>query len=244
LCRREDTDDGGRRVQASLEHPGDGLVERQPHGFEVGLLLGPLVALRHGHLDELTGEVDDDLLARAARARAEGYEVLPLACEEVRLFYELAASRLEGVLADDVEQPGRRFPQEAAHGVAVLLEQQHPVLRVERDHRDGTGVGNELTAHRRVAEIDVFRDDVPHPAREDLLASQDGAGRELVGEDQPTAAASSVGLVPSAASAVAAAASSCRVRAAATSPAKSGCGRVGRDLNSGWACVATKYGCT
>ena len=30
--------------------------------------------------------------------------------------------------------------------------------------------------------------------------------------------------------------------AAATSPSKSGCGAVGRDLNSGWNCPAMKYG--
>src|SRR5699024_1757412 len=33
-------------------------------------------------------------------------------------------------------------------------------------------------------------------------------------------------------------------RAAATSPSNNGCGRVGRDLYSGCACVATRYGWT
>jgi hypothetical protein len=119
--------------------------------------------------------------------------------------------------------------------VAVLAQQQHALVVVQHDDRDGSGVPDDLPAHdsgrlltgrrrRPVAvEHDPLGDDVEHHALVDDLGPDDRTGLDPVRHGHQAASSSA----------------SCRARAAPIRPAKSGCADVGRDLNSGCACVET-----
>ncbi|GEA83027.1 hypothetical protein GCM10009774_28140 [Cellulomonas gelida] len=108
----------------------------------------------------------------------------------------------------------------------VLRQQQHPVVVVERDHRDRARVRHVLTHHLRLTQVDAVAREVPDTAVVDDLVLEDLVPRRDVPD----------GLVgPDAARQL----SSCRASAAATRPANSGWARFGRDLNSGCACVET-----
>ena len=82
--------------------------------------------------------------------REEVGEHGPVGCREVGLLGQLAPPRLEGRFAADVEQPGRDLPVARADGMPVLLDQQHPIVVVEREHRDRSGVLDVL-AHDRAS---------------------------------------------------------------------------------------------
>ena len=98
---------------------------------------------------EAARQVDADHLVAAARRRREVGEHRPLGCHEVGLLGELALRGRERVLAVDVEQPGGDLPVARAHRVPVLLDQQHPVVVVEREHADGAGVVHVLAHDAR-----------------------------------------------------------------------------------------------
>ena len=138
---------------------------------------------------------------------------------QVGLLGELPRRGHDELLVRDVPQPGGRLPELGAHRVPVLREQQHAVVVVERDHRDGTRVRDVLAEHLRVPEVHHVTDEVEDLPRVDDLVRHDRTRRLEVGEHQDS--------------------SPRWARAASMSPANSGCARVGRDLNSGCACVDT-----
>ena len=99
-------------------------------------------------------------------------------------------------LAVGVPEPGRQLPEVPAEGVAVLPEQQHPVLVVERHDRDRALVDDDLpdavpaAGHRDG--VPAQRDDPPLVHR---LAVQHAVlvRRRGVGHQMPTFSASSIG---------------------------------------------------
>ena len=130
-----------------------------------------------------------------------------------------------------VEQPGRDLPLARADGVPVLLDQQHPVVVVEGEHRHRAGVRDVLARRSRalVAVAEGVAPDVPDEALEDRLAFGDGQVDVLVDR-----------LALRQALLTSNSRLACwRSRAAATSPRNSGCASFGRLRSSGCACVAT-----
>lgn len=123
--------------------------------------------------------------------------------------------------------------------MAVLLHEADAVLAVEGEHRDGSRVADVLAHVRaRVTQVDLVADDVPDPPLHDDLAVPHGLRVVLVVEAlRRHGASASTGTLGRSTSTSRAA--RCSSMAAPMSPANSGCARVGRDLNSGWACVAT-----
>ena len=202
------------------------------------LLAVPLVALVSGHLAQVAGQEHPQRLARSAGAGVVVDEQVPLAGREVGLLVQLARRREVGRLAVDVEQAGGQLPLERPDGVAVLLHQHDPLLLVEREHGHGAGVVDEVPGDdTALAQVHLLADDVPDAPVERPRAREHRPG---------------VAVGHAAAQACASAGSWCRGRSTSTSrdarwasmaapisPAKSGCARVGRDLNSGCAWVDT-----
>ena len=172
------------------------------------------MAFGFGNEAEVTGEVEADRFAAAARGQAGVAEDFPAGGDEIGLFGEFALRRVEGVLAGNVEQSGGHLPQAGAHGMTVLLDEEDLLLLVHTGHGHGTGVGHEVADEPfGLRQVEGVADDVPHGTPVDHLGVGDLRRIRLV-----------VQLAHSA---------HCLFRAAATRPAKSGCGRVGRDLSSG-----------
>ena len=121
----------------------------------------------------------------------------------------------------------------------VLADHQDLPCLIEGHHRDGPG----MLHHLALDDLAVRHQDRVAAERDDGAPGVLGGGdhRPLLGnvlEDHPLtgdhALAAARRPVP-----LAVTDRACSF-AAETSPVKSGCGRVGRDRNSGWACVATK----
>ena len=99
------------------------------------------------------GQEDVDRPRRCRRGREElDRAALHVVGDEVGLLGELALRRRERRLARHVEQAGGDLPVAVADRMPVLLDQQHALVVVDREHRDGTGVVDVL-AHDLVAVV-------------------------------------------------------------------------------------------
>ena len=94
---------------------------------------------------------------------------LPLRCDE-------------RVLPLDVEQAGRQLPRMGRDRVAVLADEQHPVLVVERQHGDRTGVVDDLAGELLVVVAEGVASHVPDGALEDCLPGEELGLLVLVAE--------------------------------------------------------------
>ena len=174
------------------------------------------------------------------------------------LLAELPLRGLERVLALDVEQAGRQLDEPHRGRVPVLVQHQHPLLVVDGQDHHGAGVlehqpaeplvgpagrRDQVAAHRE------RRGAVPDPLH---LVHRPGLGP--VDDHRPRhrpgrLAHGATGSMWSASgprcgaaardSSIGNRSSRCRVDGRPTSPANSGCGRVGRERSSGCAWVAT-----
>src|SRR5215471_8933963 len=147
-------------------------------------------------------------------------------------------------LTGHVPQPRRDLPEEMAHRVPVLADEQHLAGVVERDDGHGAGMLHDVPwCHIPIGHADLIgpqhHEGAPRPPRPALYRPVPPAVTEpRFGQFHGHALA---------AARCALAAGAVRTilecsRAAATSPVNSGCGRVGRERNSGCAWVATRYG--
>src|SRR5690625_176125 len=142
--------------------------------------------------------------------------------------------------------------------MAVLLEEEHPPVVVERHDTDSTQVtyvdALERRAVGRLHRVQCQRQErVPvllrrrthgpalGPVGQSLPGIEQVAGQPRMGRaiGHPRTCTSGTTY-----SSTGNRNSRCRSIAAVTSPANNGCARVGRDNSSGCACVATKKGCT
>src|SRR5665648_284786 len=248
MCR-QDADHGAGVVQLTGHHGLVGLVKVDP-------------ADRHAVLPTLTGEslampdadeVPGKEYAQSFRDTSGRTEVVdedvPAAGDQVSLLVKLAGRAQPGRLPRDIEQTGGQLPLERTDRVAILLDQQHLVTAgdlSECHDRDRTRVVDILAPDRAgLTEVDGVAPDVPDHTLEHHRAVQDRTLLEPVGQVNATqdlgiqthcAATVSLPLGLSTSTRREALWAS---RAAPTNPAKSGCARVGRDRNSGWAWVAT-----
>src|SRR5215216_4725628 len=121
--------------------------------------------------------------------------------------------------------------------MSILPYQSHPLMIIERDHSYCSWMleilpGDQGAARRDHLILDILGD----PALSQHRGRLDGPaqlhiGQLLGAENRPRWSSSTGSRV-----------ASLRSSAASTRPTKSGCGLVGRDLSSGCAWVATKYG--
>src|SRR5215469_1632630 len=157
------------------------------------------------------------------------------------LLEQLSPGRLDERLAGHVTQSRRDLPEGGTDRVPVLPDHEDPIFVIESQDGDRARVlndfpGNEVT----VGQLDGIR-----AQRHDVPASQEGRlpnrpGAWFVANISHAQALATGRPAPAAATASPAGTARLRSSAAATSPLKSGCGRVGLDSNSGCACVATK----
>ena len=118
------------------------------------------------------------------------------------------------------------------------MDQQHPLLPVQREDGDRARVVQVLPAHDTgLAEVEGVADDVPDHPVEQLFAAVDRSLRERVAQ-------LAVGLRTHALAAAWTSTSTsrsarCRASAAPTRPANSGWAASGRERNSGCAWVPT-----
>lgn len=146
-----------RVVQLAREDPADQVRERDAGDLHVGLLLGDLVPLPLG-LRQIPREEDPDGLVGSAGRGEEVGQHPPLARLGVRLLVQLPLGRAQRVLTGYVQQPGRELPQPVPHGVAELLEDQHPLLLVEGEDAHRARVHLVVAAHHRaVGHPDLVR---------------------------------------------------------------------------------------
>ena len=91
------------------------------------------------------------------------------------------------VFARLVEQAGRQLPFAHAHRVPVLLDQQHPVVVVDREHRDGARVVDVLPGDRGAVVAEAVPAHAPDAAVEDEVAAGDRREGRLIlqREDEP-----------------------------------------------------------
>src|SRR6476661_5019781 len=85
----KDPDDGGRVVQAALQHGPDGIVERDPVQLDFRFLVGTFVQLVAGDVAQATGQVDADRLAGGARRVEEVGQHVPARSHQVSFLREL-----------------------------------------------------------------------------------------------------------------------------------------------------------
>ena len=140
---------------------------------------------------------------------------------------ELALRGTERVLSGHVERAGGHFPTEAIEGRAVLADHADLVALVDREYRDRAEVGDHVALEGRAVVLD-----------RSLLNAEDVGLQELLGSNDAERLAHNVASTDSG-SMMWGSRPSARAAAALMRPRKSGCGRSGRDLNSGWACVPT-----
>ena len=98
------------------------------------------------------------------------------------------AAAVLGVLAVDVHQPGRQFPEAAAQRVPVLLDHDHRSVIVQGNDRDGAVVlddlprGDAATGHDDIVDADVHHQPVVDAAGsldpEQPVGAADAAGLE------------------------------------------------------------------
>jgi hypothetical protein len=139
-----------------------------------------------------------------------------------RMAPQVGAHCLERRFVGDVEQTRRELVQPPPHRVPVLVHEEDLgalPLAPERDHRDGTRVLDDVALRRDPSRHgDLVAADRPDATPEGRGGADDAVlVRHYSGSMRESA----------------------RWAAAATSPANSGCARVGRDRNSGWAWVPT-----
>ena len=190
-----------------------------------------------------TSQVDPQGFLASARGGDDVDEDAPVIGSEHGLLGQLPLSCHQEVLAVDVEQTGRRLDENHAHRMTVLPHHRDAVLVIEGDDAHRAGMAHVLT-------IDVLPgrgddsviDEVAHPTGGLHLVVNDlpalVAVPALLAHLSASFLATSLAVSLGASLAVALACST----AAATSPRNSGWACVGRDLSSGWAWVATKYG--
>src|SRR5215472_15302215 len=121
----------------------------------------------------------------------------------------------------------------------VLTDEQHLSCLVHRNDPDRARVLDHLTPDfLAIGHPDGIAPDAHDLAGDDGLAVYDRPGAYEVFERRCGAHAVAAAMGCPAGCTLE------RSIAAAISPLNNGCGLVGRDRNSGCACVATKYGCT
>src|SRR5699024_7463942 len=168
---------------------------------------------------------------------------------------ELVAHRV-AVLADH-QHPVAVVDGEDRHGAGVpdvLAVEAHPLGEVDgvahevEDHplvqpaAGGDGPLPGLVAQRR-ALLDAHACSFPPVSMMSSMPA--GAAGADAAADGATGDDAAGGAVPAASGSTSSSrVDFCRSTAAPISPANSGCARVGRDVNSGWACVPRKNGCT
>src|SRR5215212_4857196 len=193
------------------------------------------IIIRTVNLLQITGEIDAQRLPEDSRRSKEiDQHSPPLGCQP-DLLCQLTLDGREIALTFHVQQSRRRLDQPVAYRMPILPDQSHPVMIIKCDHSHGTWVLEVLARDQ----LSIWRDYLVLHITGDLALGEhdrrlDGPGEwhisQLVGTENDHRWLSSTG------SRVA----SLRSSAASTRPTKSGCGRVGRDLSSGCAWVATK----
>ena len=97
-------------------------------------------------------------------------------------FGEFTLRRVEGVLPLDVEQAGGDLPVTHADRVAILLDQQHAILIVERDDRHGAGVLDVVPHEFVVVVTEAILADIPDVSLEDAAGVYDVDLERLVAQ--------------------------------------------------------------
>ncbi len=225
--------DGGAVGDAPLEHGLDGLGQRHPAGYQLGLLIGAFEVL--GALTHTGGEVHADHLVVAAGAGAQVHQGAHPPGFVAGLLGQFPGRSDVGQLTIHVQQSGGDLPQGMAHGVAVLADQQHPVLLVDGQHGDGTCVPHVLAVEAHpVGEVHGVAHQVPHHAAVQHLSVDHLAVVWLIAQFVHDSSSVGAGWTGSTSSRRVA---RCASSAAPIRPANSGWARVGRDFISGWAWV-------
>ncbi len=163
------------------------------------------------------------------------------------LLPQLAPGAHERVLPRHVQQPGGQLPQGAPHGVAVLPHEQHPAVRrpaPPRRPRRGGAPGRARRPRPRAARRSRSTPRTWRPRTAPGRAAPAPPRGRRPGRSRVRRLGRRAGSTPPGSTVRSSRVSSWRASAAATSPANSGCGRVGRERNSGCAWVPTKYGWT
>ena len=225
-------------MQVAGEHRLDELIERYTADRHPELLTVPLVSPVIGHFAEVAGEEHPDRLAGATRTRVVVEEQVPLPRHEVGFLVQLAGRRGAGAArrrrrAARQAAPTRRHPR--GGGTAGRAPRAPPRrARARRRHRCGRGGPGSPRRRRRGPRAHGAPATRARRGRAPRTAP--AAGRYGPAADQAWASACSWWRGRSTSTRRAA---RCCSIAAPMSPAKSGCARVGRDLNSGCACVET-----
>jgi hypothetical protein len=79
------------------------------------------------------------------------------------LFSELALSGNQSRFAIDIAKASRRLPHATHHWVAILLNEHHVAVLVERDHRNCPWVPHYIALNQTPAtQNDIIGNHVPH----------------------------------------------------------------------------------
>src|SRR5665647_621819 len=248
MCR-QDSDHRAGVVQLAMQNGLVRLIKIDPadrHAVFLGLANEQLMVV---DVDELPGQEDAKRFGVASRRAEIVNEDVPTTGDEVSLLVQLAGRAEPRLLPCDVEQPGRQLPLERTDRVAVLLDEQHLIAAIDLakgNDRDGTRVVDVLAGDLAgVTEVDDVAPDVPDHSVEYERRVGDGAPVEPVSQICATehrgvqTHCTATVSVPLGLSTSTRRDALWELIAASTNPAKSGCARSGRDLNSGWAWVET-----
>src|SRR6202453_597520 len=234
--RRHDGQGRGPVVQLAGEDLAHRLVQRQ-RGREDGrfLVLGDEVTFGGRDGFGVPGKEDAKALGAVAGRGIVIGEHPPVAGPVACLFRQLPLRGGPRRLAADVAQAGRDLPQQVADGMTVLPDQQDLVRVIQGQHGYGAGMKHHVPfGYLIVRHPDLVGPYGDQPATDQLRRGDHGPSLGHIRDVHALATARALAAEVAALE---------RARAAAISPLNSGCGRVGRDRNSGCACVPTKNGC-
>ena len=123
------------------------MVERQPVQAHVGLLAFHLEAIRKRCGRQTAGDEDADGFLQAARRGEDVHQCPPVGRRQLGLLGKFALGGLDGRLAVDVQDAGRRLDQPVADRMPVLVHHGDASLVVHGHHRHRAGVADPLPDH-------------------------------------------------------------------------------------------------
>ena len=150
---------------------------------------------------------------------------------------ELALRRRQRGLARNVAQPRRQLHQIATDRMPELPDKQHAIVLVEHHHAHSARVIDNIACHHRATrQLHLVAHDGPDTPAEMFDAVEEMGGKPAITDRTGPHLLRRHG---QGWTLVVVTWAPLRSSAAWTRPENSGCARVGRERNSGWACVAT-----